>query len=253
MSLWEPFLFKPPYLLKKLWETHPKKICNEEYIDINWNYYLTFYSPRLVASNNIRLGRLRWSTLDKMRCGTGPAITLGNTWGWVHKAGLDPPFFFTSEPGTKERHVLLVENNLLICGISRNHWAPRWVLIKLAHSSDATKSTQLSFHYSVSKDWNPDFLLHSPRSVWGHVLYPHFHRTFRITQIWNDLLKRFYLHWTDSLASHRQSSGSRAKSDGLTVCRHCICLLLQALVPEIAELHGRQLWRGSQKSLFWGE
>lgn len=173
----------------------------------------------------------------------GPA-TLGDTWGWVHKAGTDPPFFFTSEPGARERHVLLVENNLLICGISRNHWAPRRVLIKLAHSwchQQHTAEFPLSCEQRLKTRLSATF---STLSLGTRAL-PHFHITFQIMQIWNDLLKRFYLHWTDSLASHRQSSGSRAKSDGLTVCRHCICLLLQALVPAIAELHRRQLWSGS--------
>lgn len=39
------------------------------------------------------------------------------------------------------------------------------------------------------------------------------------------LRKRFYLHCSDSSASHRQSSGSRAISDSLTVYRHWTCLL----------------------------
>lgn len=128
-----------------------KSVMKKIYIDINWKYYLTFYSPCLVAST-IRLGwqikveHIRWDE----RCGTGTGNNTGRHLRlWVHKAGVDPPFFPTNEPGARVIHVLLVENNLLICGISRNHWAPRWVLTKLTHSSDATNGAQLSFHYFV--------------------------------------------------------------------------------------------------------
>lgn len=48
----------------------------------------------------------------------GEPIMLGDTQAF----GMDLPSFFTNELGATKRHVLLVlGNNLLISGVSRNH------------------------------------------------------------------------------------------------------------------------------------